>query len=130
MIADYGAGAATGTLCYNEDALPAEYHGNLFLADFGKRNILRVRVERAGATYKAISRQDLFTDVPPDFRPVGIALSPDGLSLYICDWQHVDTKETVQIGRLLKLTYTGTSAARQKPAWYVPAAMGKPFEVS
>src|SRR5690349_5036555 len=70
MMEDYGGGAATGTLCYNEDALPTEYHGNLFLADFGKRNVLRVRVAREGATYKAVSREDLFGDVPPNFRPV------------------------------------------------------------
>jgi putative membrane-bound dehydrogenase-like protein len=132
MMADYGAGAATGTLCYNDDALPAEYRGNLFLADFGKRNVLRVRIARGGATYKAVSRQDLFADVPPDFRPVGMAFTPDGLGIYICDWQHVDTKETVEVGRLLKLTYVGTGAgaATPKPAWYVAAAKGKPFEAS
>jgi putative heme-binding domain-containing protein len=128
MMADYGAGAATGTLAYNEDALPAEYHGNLFLADFGKRNILRVRVERQGATYRAVSRQDLFTNVPPDFRPVGICLAPDGKSIYICDWQHVDTKEEVEVGRLLKLSYEGKTQAKPKPPWYVPAATGKPFD--
>lgn len=130
MMADYGAGAATGTLCYTEDALPAEYHGNLFLADFGKRNILRVRVERDGATYRAVSRQDLFTDVPPEFRPVGIAWSADGLGIYICDWQHVDTKEAVEVGRLLKLTYTGASNATKKPDWYVPAASGRAFQAT
>ena len=130
MMAEYGAGAATGTLAYNEDALPAEYHGNLFLADFGKRNILRVRVERQGATYRAVSREDLFTNVPPDFRPVGIALSPDGTSLYICDWQHVDTKEEVEVGRLLKLSYAGATNGAPKPRWYVQAATGKPFEAT
>jgi putative membrane-bound dehydrogenase-like protein len=130
MMADYGAGAATGTLCYNEDALPEGYRGNLFLADFGKRNILCVRVGREGATYKAVSRQDLFADVPPDFRPVGITLSPDGGAIYICDWQHVDTKETVQVGRLLKLTYTGSTNPLPNPAWYVPAASGQAFKAS
>lgn len=130
MMADYGAGAATGTLCYTDDALPAEYHGNLFLADFGKRNILRVRVERDGATYRAVSRQDLFTDVPADFRPVGIAFSPDGASIYICDWQHVDTKEDVEVGRLLKLSYVGKTAGRPRPEWFVSAATGKAFEAT
>ena len=111
MMADYGGGAATGTLCYNEDALPAEYHGNLFLADFAKRNVLRVRVERDGATYKAVVARG-----PVHRRrrrlPAGRdRVSPDGLSMYMCDWQHVDTKETVEVGRLLKLTYAGASAA-------------------
>jgi putative heme-binding domain-containing protein len=125
MTADFGGGAATGTLCYSEDALPPEYHGNLFLADFGKRQLLRVAVERTGATFRVASRSDLFGDPPPEFRPVGLALAPDGLSIYICDWQHRDTKEPVSVGRLLKLTYTGASHAAPRPAWYTPAAMGE-----
>ena len=130
MMADYGAGAATGTLCYTDDALPAEYRGDLFLADFGKRNILRVKVERDGATYKAVSRQDLFTDVPADFRPVGIAFNPEGTAIYICDWQHADSKEDVQVGRLLKLSYAGRSNGAPRPPWYMPAATGRPFDAT
>jgi putative membrane-bound dehydrogenase-like protein len=129
MMADYGAGAATGTLCYTDDALPAEYYGNLFLADFGKRNILRVKVERDGATYKAVSREDLFTDAPADFRPVGICFSPDGTSIYICDWQHVDSKEDVEVGRLLKMTHAGATR-RRRPDWFAAAAGGKKFEAT
>jgi putative membrane-bound dehydrogenase-like protein len=129
MMADYGAGAATGTLCYTDDALPPEYHGNLFLADFGKRNILRVKVERDGATYRAVSREDLFTDVPADFRPVGICFSPDGAAIYICDWQHVDSKENVAVGRLLKLAYTGRTS-QHRPDWFVAAASGKAFQAT
>jgi putative membrane-bound dehydrogenase-like protein len=130
MMADYGGGAATGALAYNEDALPLEYRGNLFLADFGKRQLLRVVVARDGGTYRAVSRQDLFIDPAGDFRPVGIALSPDGRSIYLCDWQHIDTKEKVEVGRLLKLTYTGMNRAPPKPSWYLPASMGQKVEAS
>ena len=129
-MADYGGGAATGAFCYNEDALPPEYWGNLFLADFGKRQLLRLRIEREGATYKVVSREDLFADTPEDFRPVGIALSPDGMGVYICDWNHRDTKENVTVGRLLKLTYMSNSHAAPKPEWYLPAATGRKIEVS
>jgi putative heme-binding domain-containing protein len=130
MMADYGGGAATGALCYTEDALPQEYRGRCFLADFGKRQILNVAVEREGGSYKAVSRADLFSEMPPDFRPVGICLSPDGLGFYICDWQHADTKENISVGRLLKLSYTGKSQAAAKPKWYAAAAMGRPFTAS
>jgi putative membrane-bound dehydrogenase-like protein len=129
-MADYGGGAATGTFCYNEDALPPEYHGNLFLADFGKRQLLRLRVAREGATFKVVSHEDLFRDPPEDFRPVGIAQSADGMSIYICDWHHRDTKEVVSVGRLWKLSYTGKSRGAPKPRWYLPAAIGKKFEAS
>ena len=125
MMADFGGGAATGTLCYNEDALPPEYHGNLFLADFGKRQILRVRLEREGATFRVASQEGFFRDAPEDFRPVGIAFSADGLGIYICDWQHRDTKADVQVGRLLKVTYQGPSQAKPRPAWYIDAASGR-----
>jgi putative heme-binding domain-containing protein len=125
MMADYSGGAATGASCYTEDALPPEYRGDLFLADFGKRQVLRVTTGRDGGTFRAIDRRDLFADVPEDFRPVGIAWSADGRSLYICDWQHRDTKEAVAVGRLLKLAHTGRSHAAPRPPWYVEAAMGR-----
>lgn len=128
MMDDFGSGAATATLAYAEDALPAEYFGSLFLADFGKRQVLRVRVARDGATYKVLTREDLFVNIPADFRPVGLALAPDGMSIYIGDWQHRDVKANVEVGRLWKLTYTGPSGAAAKPAWYLPAAMGRKFE--
>jgi putative membrane-bound dehydrogenase-like protein len=130
MLADYGAGAATGTLCYHEDALPAEYRGNLFLADFGKRQVMRVRVERDGGTYRAIEKTDLFPVPPPDFRPVGIAWSADAMSMFICDWAHRDVKEDVAIGRLWKLTFASNSLAAPKPRWFLPAAQGEAFQAA
>ena len=115
MMADFGGGAATGAFAYNEDALPPEYRGNLFLADFGKRQVMRIVVAREGATYRVVSKQDFFGDPPEDFRPVGIALGADALSIYICDWNHRDVKENVSVGRLFKLSYTGTSHAKPPP---------------
>jgi putative membrane-bound dehydrogenase-like protein len=121
MMADFGGGAATGAFAYNEDALPLEYRGNLFLADFGKRQLMRVIVARHGATYKVVSKQDFFAEPPEDFRPVGIALGPDALSIYICDWQHRDVKANVTVGRLLKVSYTAKSHAVPKPTNLVEA---------
>jgi putative membrane-bound dehydrogenase-like protein len=127
MLDDFGAGAACGVSANTEDALPPGYRDGVFLSDFGKRQILSVTVERAGGTYRTVSREDLFPNPPGDFRPVGITPSPDGLSLYICDWQHRDEKADVSVGRLLKLTWTGTNHSTPRPGWYVPAASGKPF---
>ena len=121
MMADFGGGAACDAFAYNEDALPPKYRGNLFLADFGKRQVMRVIVAREGATYRLVSKQDFFADPPEDFRPVGIALGADALSIYICDWNHRDVKENVAVGRLWKLSYTGKSHAAPKPANLVEA---------
>jgi len=130
MMADFGGGAATAAFCYTEDALPQEYRGNMFLADFGKRQIMRVIVKRAGATYEVVAKSDFFSEVPADFRPVGICLAPDGKSIYVCDWQHADTKENVTVGRLHRLTYAGKTFEAAKPGWYLAAAMGKAFDAS
>ncbi len=130
MMADYGAGAACGAFSYNEDALPPEYRSNVFLSDFGKRQVMRVRVERDGGTYRAVSKEDLFPDPPGDFRPVGITPGADGKSLYICDWNHRDEKAEVSVGRLFKLTWTGPDHSAPKPGWYLPAATGRNFVAS
>ncbi len=125
MMHDFGGGAATGAFAYTEDALPNEFHDNLFLADFGKRQILRVKIEREGATFKVNSFEEMFIDPPDEFRPVGICLGADGKSILICDWQHRDTKENVEVGRLWKMTYTGRTKELPKPDWYVTSALGK-----
>ena len=130
MMHDFGGGAACGTLAYTEDALPDEYHNNLFLSDFGKRQVLRVRLERAGATWRVHSHAPFFRNVPEDFRPVGIDWGADGKSFYICDWQHRDTKENVVVGRLWKASYSGPAQGRPKPNWYLPAALGQPFQAT
>jgi putative membrane-bound dehydrogenase-like protein len=130
MMHDFGGGAATGVECYTGDALPTEYRGNLFLADFGKRQVLRVQIEREGATYRVVKHSEMFPNPPEDFRPVGIAWSGDQRSLLICDWQHRDTKEDVKVGRLWKLTFTNAFQTSPRPVWFQAAASGQPFRAS
>ena len=131
MMGDYAGGSPTGGLAYNEDALPAAYHGNLFLCEWGRKQLLRLTVAREGGTYKIVGRENFLTAGTTEFRPVGIAVSPDGMSLYVADWNYGGWKQNVVAGRLLKVTYTGAkSAAAAQPAWYVPAATGKPFEAT
>ena len=125
-LADYGGGAATGALVYDGGAWSESWNGQLLLADFGKRQVTRVRLERDGATFRAVEREDLFPDPPADFRPVGIRLTADGTGLLICDWQHRDTKDPVVVGRLWRLT-PETAKAPGRPDWWVAAASGRPF---
>jgi putative heme-binding domain-containing protein len=129
MLADYGPGAACGALVYNDDALPEAYRGNLFLADFGQRNVRRVVLERAGGTFRAQSDELLFPDPPPDFRPVGLHETADGRGFYICDWQHLDNKQQITVGRLWRLTAGAATNAAPTPAWYIPLAMGRSVPV-
>lgn len=134
-MTDYGSGSPTASICYNEDALPEEYRGNLFLSEWGRRQLLRLRLSRDGATYKVDERVqknggDFLVSGSQEFRPIGIAWSPDGMSLYIADWNFGGWRSPEIKGRLLKVTYTGKSLAAPKPAWFVPAAMGKKFEAT
>jgi len=135
MMNDYGGGSPTGAMAYNEDALPDEYDGNLFLCEWGRSQLLRLRVSREGATYKIDSRVqtnqlDFLSQGDQPFRPVGIAVAPDGMSFYVTDWNFTGWKKNEPAGRLFKVTYSGPSQATPKPKWYVSAAMGKKFRAS
>lgn len=130
MMADYGGGAGCASIAYNEDALPEKYRGNLFLSDWARKEVLRLDVTRTGATWKIVSTEKFLTGGGGEFRPLGQAVSPDGMSIYICDWNYGGwMAKGKQTGRLIKATYSGgASMAAAKPAWYVPAATAQPFE--
>ena len=125
---DYGGGSPCGAIGYNEDALPAEYRGNLFHCEWGKGQFERLVVERSGATYKVTKRDEKFLKGGTQpFRPLGVCVTPDGMGFYICDWNFAgwNSKKENDAGRFMKLTYTGPSQAAPKPDWYVMAAMGR-----
>jgi hypothetical protein len=78
MMGDYGAGSGTASFAYNEDGLPPEYQGNLFLGDYARSQLMRLRVARDGGTYKIVSREtpnnvDFLASGTTDFRPIGVA---------------------------------------------------------
>ncbi len=123
----YEAGAPTGILAYDGDALPESYHGSLLLCDWGRAEVVRLKLTRRGAGYATVSEEKLLAG---NIRPTGIAVSSDGLSFFIGDWQFAGWREDVKVGRLLKLTYRGRSAAVSQPPWYLPAALGRRFEAT
>jgi putative heme-binding domain-containing protein len=127
---EYGGGAPTGACAYDEDALPDEYKGNLFLCDW-EGEIFRLKVSRSGSTYK-IDDKTVFMSKGEsgEFKPVGICVSPDGKSLYVTDWGHSYWKRDEKMGRLVKVTYTGKTQEAPKPAWFLPAATGEKFEAT
>jgi len=147
MMRDYYSGAPTGALSYDEDALPPEYHGNLFVCDWAGAWVMRVKLKRTGSTYEIESRvvetnrpESTESDHNLDFvtrggfgiafRPVGICVTPDGMGFYITDWGLSGWKNGQVLGRLFKVTYTGKSLAAPKPNWYIPAATGQKFKAS
>jgi putative heme-binding domain-containing protein len=135
-MTDFGGGAPTGACAYNEDALPDEYKGNLFLCDWVRGQVLRLKVERDGASYKFVSRVqekglDFLTKGETDhFFPTGICVDADGKGFYVCDWGQGTWKHLFVIGRLYHVTYTGKTQETPKPDWFVPAGTGQKFEAT
>lgn len=121
-----GRGIPAGAAGYDEDGLPQEYRGDLFFCEWGRSQLLRVRVAREGASYRMLSREPLATRGTQEFRPVGIAVVPDGF--YVTDWNTSARLVNEDAGRLLK--FTGPSRPPARPSWYAAAATGRGFEAS
>jgi putative membrane-bound dehydrogenase-like protein len=82
MVAGVGEGPCE-VISYESDGLPAEYAGNLLVASWADHRIERYRPAPRGASFGAT--REPFVTGPEDFRPVGLAVAPDG-SLYVSDW--------------------------------------------
>lgn len=82
MVAGTGE-APSGILAYESDALPANYRGCLLTTSWGDHVIERFDLQPKGASFSAKSRDVLRGG--EYFRPVGIALAPDG-SCVMSDW--------------------------------------------
>jgi putative membrane-bound dehydrogenase-like protein len=83
-----GVGEAPCTvMSYESDGLPRAYRGNLLVASWADHRVERYEVRERGASVAAERRP--FVQGGKDFRPVGIALAPDG-SLYVSDWVRAD----------------------------------------
>ena len=78
--------------------------GRLLVTSWGDHRIEQFRLEPRGASFRAIMKPVVAGG--EDFRPVGIAVAPDG-SLYISDW--VDKSYTLHgQGRIWRLRYGGS----------------------
>ncbi len=119
------AGRPPGIVAYEEDGLPAPYRGQPVSLRLGATGAGPADDRAPGCRIRASSAEEKI--LSGAFRPTGIAISPDGMSFYIGDWQFPGWREDVVAGRLLKLSYRGKSRAAAKPAWYLPAAMGRHF---
>jgi putative membrane-bound dehydrogenase-like protein len=74
-------------LSYESDGLPTEYRGDMLVASWADHRIERYVLKERGASVSAERRP--FIQGGSDFRPVGIAVAPDG-SLFVTDWVKSD----------------------------------------
>ncbi|HEV2945854.1 MAG TPA: PVC-type heme-binding CxxCH protein, partial [Gemmataceae bacterium] len=70
-------------LNYESDGLPPEYLGNLLVTSWADHRIERYVPKERGSSFS--SDRLPFLQGGKDFRPVGLAVAPDG-SLYVTDW--------------------------------------------
>jgi putative membrane-bound dehydrogenase-like protein len=115
-MAEYGGGSPCGGVVYREDVWPEVYRGRAFWAEWGKRTVRAFRFEPRGASF---SVGDVIDFVQPgdvgDFRPLDLAVSYDGRTLYIADWGLGGwMNKTGKYGRLYAVTYTGAVQTRPR----------------
>lgn len=79
----WGQVAPAGLVRYRGTAFGAEYRDNLFACHFNTHNVVRIRLERDGSTYRCRS-EDFLTSTATDFHPADVLEDADG-SLLVLD---------------------------------------------
>ncbi len=92
--------APSGLVAYESDHLPSDYIGDLLVTSWGDHRIERHRLEPRGASFRSLP--EFIVKGDENFRPVGIAVAPDG-SVFISDWVLKDY-EIHRHGRLWRLS--------------------------
>jgi putative membrane-bound dehydrogenase-like protein len=107
--------APSGIVAYERSGLPADLRGKLIVTSWGDHRIDSFQLEERGASFR--SHPEPLLAGGEMFRPVGIAVAPDG-SLYFSDWvdqeYHVHGK-----GRIWRLRSKKTGTVN--PAGEPPA---------
>lgn len=98
--------APSGIVAYEADLLPEEYRGTLLVGSWGDYRIDRFRLTPHGSSFT--SQIEPIVKGDDQFRPVGLALAPDG-SVYFTDWVKRDYEVHGQ-GRVWRLS------VKEKPA--------------
>jgi len=90
LTPELGRYVPVGLVYYGDSLLPAEYHGSLFVPEWGARKIAQYPLEAEGDTFKTSER--LFLSGEDQARPVGVAVGRGGrLFATICHMAHNET---------------------------------------
>jgi putative membrane-bound dehydrogenase-like protein len=84
-VMNLGSGSPSGIAIYEADLLPPRFHGTLMHAEPGHNVVRAYRVEPDGAGYRGETIDVAHGVRDPFFRPVDVAVAPDG-SLFVADW--------------------------------------------
>jgi putative membrane-bound dehydrogenase-like protein len=105
-----GAGAPSGLAVYEGSLLPAPFRNAMIHADAGAGVVRAYPVEADGAGYTGRMEPILSATDDPLFRPVDVAVAPDG-SLFVADWYDPGVGghnvRDLTHGRIIRIAPTG-----------------------
>jgi putative membrane-bound dehydrogenase-like protein len=115
-IAEFGGGSPCGALVYKEDIWPEKYRGVGFWAEWGKGKVHAFHFAPDGGTFKIAEEIDFAVpDGLQHFNPIDLALSYDGRTMYVADWNMGGWgSKTEKVGRIFAITYKGEVATRPR----------------
>jgi putative heme-binding domain-containing protein len=115
----HGSTAIAGLIYYAADNFPKEYQDTVFVGNVVTHKINHDKLERHGSTWQGVKQPDFLTCDDPWFRPVNLALGPDG-AIYVADFYnriigHYEVPldhpgRDRERGRIWRIVYTGTDA--------------------
>ena len=124
MVAGTGE-APSGIVEYDRNLLPESYRGTLLVTSWGDHRIEQFGLEPRGASFQSMMKPVIVGG--EDFRPVGIAIAPDG-SLYVSDW--VDKSYSLHgKGRIWRLRSLETAGLGKSPGRNAGSAIVREPEV-
>ena len=114
-ISEHGGGSPCGAVSYREALWPAKYHDAAFFCEWGKGKVQCFHFKKQGATFSAEIEDFMVNDGTGEFRPVDACVSPDGKYLYVADWQYGGWVRPDVVGRVYRVSYTGTDMEAEPP---------------
>lgn len=115
-MAEYGGGSPCGAVVYKEDAWPDSWRNVGLWAEWGKGKVHGFRFAPDGSTFKVAEAIDFaLPDGLSNFRPIDLAVSYDGATLYVADWGMGGWgSKTEKVGRVYAITWKNPQETRPR----------------